>query len=430
MTCWWWWVGRRAWRGCGQPPRLESTLAEEVRVPDAPLLRRRSAGAVAVAVSSLMVWTLGGCAEETSAPAMCDAAVAIAPAEPRLAVGDSLVVTAALAGRGRCAPTSVTWRTSDPAVISVDPSTGLLRAHRAGTVMLLVMGSTAVGPLDSVAVVSYAPLLDRLIFSRLPPFTGDPDDPRPVTIWTMDTAGGDLRMAVDDLHWPQHARVSPDGKTIVFEDWGELFLTDAGGGARRRLDTGVTDAFGPTWSPDGQWILFSGGSSLNPPWQAFRMKTDGSPAIQLTEYPLGTHSGDWSPEGRIVYIRYTALGLGAVHPEAVVMDTNGTTLQVLTEGLPGFGGGSPDWSPDGTSILFMDAGWNITKLTLTTMKYDTLGSAMGNRAGYWSPDGKAIVFGTGDLWTMSPDGTNRRLLLADGYENFEVSWTPARPKAP
>jgi dipeptidyl aminopeptidase/acylaminoacyl peptidase len=377
----------------------------------------------------LALCVLGGlaCSSDGSGPGTCEVSVSFTPAEPRLATGDSLQLAAALSSPPGCPSWSgnLSWASSDPGIVAVDAATGLATAKSAGTVDIEVRKAGAASTLSSIEVTAFAPLFDRIIFTRQAPCQAT----CPVLeLWTMNPAGGGLRLAVDSLHYPEHPRVSPDGKSIVVEDWGQLILTDAGGGGRRVLDTGVADAFGPWWSPDGQWIVYTGGGSLNPPFQVHLMRADGTGQRQLTDDPLGSYDPAWSPDGRIVYIRHYAIGLGPVQREAVVMDTTGTVLQVLTTGLAGFNGHQPAWSPDGQTILFLgttDRDWIITKLTLATMRYDTLGSALGNRPGDWSPDGQRIVFGTGDLWTMSPDGSSTQLLLGDGYNNFEAAWTPA-----
>jgi Tol biopolymer transport system component len=370
--------------------------------------------------------SVAACADAPSAPASCNTTVAFTPTEPRLATGDSLVLNASAVGG--CGGVSFSWTSSNPAIISVDPATGVAQAHQAGAVQLYVTSGSSPDKIDSVAAVAYAPLFDRIIFTRQPAYVEGSDADRPLELWTMDTSGGDLRRAVSDLHYPEHPRVSPDGKSIVVEDWGTLIITDAGGGARRSLDTGTNRAFAPWWSPDGEWILFVGGSSLNPPWQLHKVRADNSARMQLTSTIFGTYGGDWSPDGtKIIGTRSNAIGLGPFFTEAIVMDANGNFLQLLSGNIPDFQARSPAWAPDGQSILFFDRSWNITKLTLATMQYDTLGDGRGNREGDWSPDGARIVYGTGDLWTMKADGTDERILLSDGYNNFEAAWTPAGP---
>lgn len=381
-------------------------------------------------VPSLMLVAAVGCSDNT-APAPCVLTVTINPREPRLATGDSLQLDWAVPAPGGCTVEGVAWASSDPATIAVDPVSGMVRAYQAGQVYVVARGVDSGTPHDSVQVVAYAPLFDRIIFTRQAAYVEGSDASRPLELWTMNTSGGDLRRAVGDLHYPEHPRVSPDGKSIVVEDWGELIVTDAGGGARRRLDTGTNTAFAPWWSPDGRWILFYGGADLNGPWHLHKVRADNSERRQLTNTILGTAGGAWSPDGsRIIGIRLNAVGLGPWFGETFVMDTSGTVLEILLGSQENTQLRSPAWSPDGGSILFFDTSWNITKLTLATMRYDTLGSGRGNREGDWSPDGARIVYGTGDLWTMAADGTDERILLQDGYNNFEAAWTPARPGSP
>lgn len=380
----------------------------------------------------LIAVAAAGCDSDSAAPGPCEAAVTFLPTEPRLATGDSLALSAIVSGAGceaAATPLALRWSSSDTMTIAVDSGTGMARARRAGTAYVAVRESGTATPLDSVRVVAYAPLFDRIIFMRIAPCPEGAESCQPVGLWTIDATGGGLALAVDSLQYPEHARVSPDGKSIVFEDAGEVFITDAGGGAKRRLETGTSIAFWPSWSSDGQRILYGGGTSLNPPWQVYLMRADGTARRQLTNHILGTHGPAWSPDGRIVYDRVVAIGLDPPFLEAVVMDTVGAELEVLSAGLAGFGGYAPAWSPDGQSILFLDTddSWIITKLTLATTNYDTLGSAQGNRPGDWSPDGQKILYGTGDLWTMAADGTNQQILLSDGYINFEAAWTPAAP---
>jgi Tol biopolymer transport system component len=57
---------------------------------------------------------------------------------------------------------------------------------------------------------------------------------------------------------PRFAEVSPDGRTVVFESLGKLWLKPMAGGAPRRLTGGKSAGFElfPSWSRDGRTIVF------------------------------------------------------------------------------------------------------------------------------------------------------------------------------
>lgn len=363
------------------------------------------------AVASFLLAAAAGCSDSTS-PTPCTPSVTIAPTEPRLATGDSLLLAASVAGQGGCGVESVTWTSSDPATISVDPETGMARALKAGQVDAVATGEGSATPKDSVEIVAFAPLFDRIIFVRN------------YALWTVDTTGGDLTLLVDSLQFPGQPRVSPDGRRVVFEDRGELFIVDAGGGGRRKLETGLLQAEDPSWSPDGQWILFGGGGTGR--HDIFLIRPDGTDRRQITNGGRSNGGPAWSPDGRISYIRFDSDGVR----QFVAMDSGAQHPAVVFSELQGFGGSWPAWSPDGQSVLFLDVIYTVNsvimKLTLATEQYDTLGYADGGMSGAWSPDGRQILFTTrGNLAMMDADGANIRTLLGDGVFNSRASWSPS-----
>lgn len=363
-----------------------------------------------------------------SGPGSCDQHLAVTPAEPRLAEGDTLQLAVAVACDG-AAPLELVWSASDASVVALDAASGRAVGQRAGRTTVVVHAAGADVPADTVELAVFARLFDRIIFSRQRRDAECVTEPCLFQIYTMLPGGGGLTLVVDSLRYPETPRVSPDGRAIVFEDQGRVFLTDAGGGARRELDTGADQSWQPAWSPDGQWIAFTGDSPTFGT-QVYRIHPDGTGRRKLTEDLSGGRDPAWTPDGELAYIRGYSDGTGPMGIQAVRIDADGGNPRVLTEGIAGFQGSAPAWSPDGQSVLFLDVvndDWAVTRLTPATMRYDTLSNAFGNRPGQWSPDGQHIVFGTGDLWQMGADGSDARVVLADGFLNFEAAFTPAAP---
>lgn len=110
-----------------------------------------------------------------------------------------------------------------------------------------------------------------------------------------------------------------------------------------------------------------------------------------------------------------------------IVNTDGTGRTNLTAAFTG-DDGDPNFSPDGTKILFtsdrdgdselftMDAtGGNVVQLTMNTAE-DIYPA--------WSADGMKIAFSRdGSIYTMSANGTNEQGLTSGGLD-FSPSWSP------
>ncbi|AKM11546.1 hypothetical protein AB433_04995 [Croceicoccus naphthovorans] len=101
--------------------------------------------------------------------------------------------------------------------------------------------------------------------------------------------------------------ISPDGRTIVFEMLGDIYLLDRKGGKARPILTGMAFDSQPVFSPDGKRIVFvSDRSGAENIWVA---GADGRHPRQVTLYDGNTvfTSPVWSADGRSIYAsRYHA----------------------------------------------------------------------------------------------------------------------------
>jgi TolB protein len=156
--------------------------------------------------------------------------------------------------------------------------------------------------------------------------------------------------------------ISPDGKTLAYcaqrNDAWDIYAIPSSGGAEVRLtDTeGLDD--GPEYSYDGTWIYFN--SNRTGRMQAYRMKTDGSGAEQLTNDELDNWFPHPSPDNKsAVIISYLEDQKGS-HPFG--KDVKLRLLNVETKNVkdltPVFYGGQGtinvhSWSPDGDWIAFV-----------------------------------------------------------------------------
>jgi Tol biopolymer transport system component len=74
---------------------------------------------------------------------------------------------------------------------------------------------------------------------------------------------------------------SPDGQLISYHQDYQIFLSKVDGTEKRRIETGNPFNFAPSWSPDGQWLLFVSGEHYN--CHPYIVKRDGSELRKLAD---------------------------------------------------------------------------------------------------------------------------------------------------
>jgi Tol biopolymer transport system component len=95
---------------------------------------------------------------------------------------------------------------------------------------------------------------------------------------------------------------SRDGKAILSDDGEKLFLVPIDGGEIRAIEI-VSDgapktAFFGSWSPDGEWIVFSGRASKSV--DLYIVRSDGTHLHQVTDTPIGKYedAANWTATTR------------------------------------------------------------------------------------------------------------------------------------
>ena len=140
-----------------------------------------------------------------------------------------------------------------------------------------------------------------------------------IDIYSMAADGSDVRRHSDCRSVCTYPVPSPDGRFIVHrrvldrpaKDWeqksverdSEVFLTPLDGGAPRNLSNSSAYDGWPTWTPDGQWIVFAsnrdGGVSVG---QIFRVRPDGSGLERLSGPPFSHAQPNVAPDGRSILV--------------------------------------------------------------------------------------------------------------------------------
>ena len=127
----------------------------------------------------------------------------------------------------------------------------------------------------------------------------------------------------DDADWSASPTAAPGGQSIVFtshpvtdhpvlSNQAEIYVINPDGTGRLQLTDNDYEERGPSWSPDGTRILFSGrigGGSAD--FEICVMNADGTGVQQLTDNTVPDLTASWSPDGTQIAFHRTVPGQGA-----------------------------------------------------------------------------------------------------------------------
>jgi imidazolonepropionase-like amidohydrolase/Tol biopolymer transport system component len=151
--------------------------------------------------------------------------------------------------------------------------------------------------------------------------------------------------------------VSPDGKRIVFDLLGDIYVMPIEGSRTApatRVTSGPAFDMQPRFSPDGRRIAFS--SDRDGLWNIWTMAPDGKDAVQISrEKRWFVNSPAWSPDGTFIYarrhfVKERSLGAGEIWMYHAAGGGDGLQVTERT----GFqkDAGEPEVSPDGRYLYY------------------------------------------------------------------------------
>ena len=258
--------------------------------------------------------------------------------------------------------------------------------------------------------------------------------------------------------------VSPDGRQIAVsertgrgrpDDRTSLVVWNTDGTNPRRVFHAEGSLMSPSWSSDGQWIVFGASSYFvaraTQPAQIMIVKPDGTGARTLTTGPGNSGFPSWSPDGQQVVYRFWEQSTGASRPNGPTPGTAAGlrifnlpdgTVRTLTTGYDNF----PCWSAKGRIVFsrFVNGEFHLFAINpdgtglrqLTKGPYDDTHPAC-------AADGQHVLFSTsrfgfkdeapmsdipqpyGELMIMKMDGSDQRPLTDNRWEEGTPAWQPA-----
>ena len=252
-------------------------------------------------------------------------------------------------------------------------------------------------------------------------FVSDRDGSDAIYVANSDGSGVTRLAAGNSPAWSLDGRRIAFVRGVAYGGPAAIYVMNADGSDLHFLANGSF----PSWSPDGSQIVFNGPSGVKD-GGIFVINADGSRSRKLIGYEFALPDdgyGDgwlglpaWSPDGRSIgFVRANFDIPWMIY----IMNADGTAPRLFNGAT--VGDSRFTWSPDGSKLLYQASAWMIVSAGANGAGLRSYTQTQGSYVGGpdWSPDARSILFerftGAGD--EISAVGSRMRIFvlgLGDG----------------
>jgi Tol biopolymer transport system component len=203
---------------------------------------------------------------------------------------------------------------------------------------------------------------------------------------------------------------SPDGKRVVFNSSRkghfDLYVRDAAGaGAEEELLIDATDKHPSSWSPDGNYLLYSTGDTAADLW-VLPLGGDRKP-FPFLRSAVAESDGRFSPDGR--WIAYVANDADGTHVYVAAFPASGAKYQASAQA-----GIDPRWRRDGKELFYLAPGNMLTAVAVSTQGDNLV-------LGEERPLFRLPISGARSRYDVAPDGRFLAAAIPDDMNGSQAA---------
>jgi len=254
-------------------------------------------------------------------------------------------------------------------------------------------------------------------------------------VFVMNADGSGLRSATNNRSINSFPSWSPNGQEIVYTSYRyrnrpHLFMLTRGrkspGRILRNLDTGAA-LYRGVFSPSGDQLALV--MSLDGATEILTVRGNGRDLRRLTRDRTIDISPSWSPDGK----RIAFVSDRAGSPQVYLMDRDGSDVRRLT--FNGSYNTAPAWSPDGRWIAYESRVGSQFDIWLIDPdgreNFPLVSHPRSDEHPTWAPDSRMIAFsstrrGRADIYQVDLNGENLRRVTQGEGDNTNPAWGPFR----